>query len=98
MVTLFETIQCWADGQNGLNARDPADRQTIQPAVEGLVASLRRHASLAELAAGYYANDVSIRLIGEEFAVSPDETSLLRDAAHWQRFMEIRHPEMVQHR
>lgn len=92
MATLYETIRHWADGQNALDRCEPVRRATLQTAVMAFVTSLRRHASLADLAVAYYADDRWWRRIGEEFALAPAEAQAMRNAAHWQRLMEIRHP------
>lgn len=92
MATLYETIRRWADGQNALNCCDAARRQALQTAITVFVTSLRRHGSLADLAVAYYGDDRWWRRIGEEFALIGDEADAVRNAGHWQRFMEIRHP------
>ncbi len=95
MASLFETIKLWADGQNGLNARNAAERPTLQSVVDRLVVQLRRYGSLEELAAYFYSEEGSnrCRRIAEEFFLVSEDCDLVCSAAHWQRFMEIRHPE-----
>jgi len=92
MATLYETIRRWADGQNALDRCEQVRRATLQTAVTAFVSSLRRHASLADLAVAYHAEDRLWRRVGEEFLLAPAQAQAVRDAAHWQRLMEIRHP------
>ena len=98
MVTLYETIRCWADGQNALNRCEEARRATLQTALTAFVTSLRRHGSLADLAVAYYADDQRWQRISEEFALGGDGADAVRNAGHWQRFMEIRHPREAHRR
>ena len=92
-VTLFDTIRRWADGQNALNAADPARAGAIQRAVEQALNRLFRHGSLADLAAAYLAGDDWWARLAEEHELSESDALVVRDAAHWQRFMQIRHPD-----
>ena len=98
MATLYDTILGWADGQNTLNAGSQDRRQMMQVAVEALLGALRNHASLADLAVAYYGDDKSWQRVGEEFMLPSDEALAVRDAAHWQRFMEIRHRRTARRR
>lgn len=89
MPTLMETMRTWADGYNTLYGRgrhaDPVD-----PALSAAVSSLRRHASLADLAGAYWSGD-HVRRIAEEHHPNADLSGDIRNAAYWLRFMEIRH-------
>lgn len=97
MTTLFETIKIWANGQNGLNAKEATVQVALQRVVDRVVIQLRRHGSLGDLASDFFTEDSATRCrwILEEFAVSEKDTEIVRSAAHWQRFMELRHPEEV---
>ncbi len=92
-VTLFDTIRRWADGQNSLNAAEASRAEAIQRAVEQALNRLFRHASLADLAAAYHASDDWWARLAEEHELSASDALVVRDAAHWQRFMQIRHPD-----
>jgi hypothetical protein len=91
-MTLYEAIRLWADGQNSLNATAADRGELIQSAVEQALNRLHRYGSLADLAAAYVASDSWWARVAEEFGLDPAEALVVRDAAHWQRFMEIRHP------
>lgn len=91
-VTLFDTIRRWADGQNSLNAAEASRAETIQRAVEQALNRLFRHGSLADLAAAYHLDDDWWARLAEEHELSASDGAVVRDAAHWQRFMQIRHP------
>jgi hypothetical protein len=91
-VTLYETIRLWADGQNALNAADRGRAAAIQRAVEQALNRLYRHASLADLATAYHGEDEWWARVAEEHELGTAEASVVRDAAYWQRFMQIRHP------
>ena len=91
-VTLFDTIRRWADGQNSLNAAEASRAEAIQRAVEQALNRLFRHASLGDLAAAYHAADDWWARLAEEHELSANDALVVRDAAHWQRFMQIRHP------
>ncbi len=92
-VTLFDTIRRWADGQNSLNAADASHAEAIQRAVEQALNRLFRHGSLADLATAYHCDDDWWGRLAEEHDLSAADALVVRDAAHWQRFMQIRHPE-----
>ena len=92
MATIYDTIKCWADGQNALNAAEPARGQALQCAVHQAVQRLRRQRSLADLAAAYYADEQWWPLLAREFELGPSDAEVARNAAYWQRFMQIRHP------
>jgi hypothetical protein len=97
-VTLFDTIRLWADGQNSLNAADSRRAEAIRSAVDQAICRLRRHGSLADLATAYHAGDEWLVRIAEEYALDAADALIVRDAAHWQRFMQIRHPSWRAHR
>jgi hypothetical protein len=98
MAKLYDTIKNWADGQNVLNTSDASRQATLQLAAKALLTSLRQYCSLADLAVAYHAEDIWWRRMGEEFALSAKEAAAVRNAAHWQRFMEIRHPRTAERR
>lgn len=97
MARLYDTIRFWADGQNALVHCEEAQRARLQVAVAALLTALRQHGSLADLAVAYYADDRWWRRIAEEFALSAEDAVAMRNAAHWQRFMEIRHRRPAPH-
>ncbi len=97
-VTLFDTIRRWADGQNSLNSAEAPRAAAIQRAVEQALNRLFRHASLADLAAAYHGTDDWWARLAEEHELSASDALVVRDAAHWQRFMQIRHPDWREER
>ncbi len=92
-MTLFDTIRRWADGQNSLNAAEARRAAAIQRAVEQALNRLYRHGSLADLAVAYHRGDDWWARLAEEHELSETDAAVVRDAAHWQRFMQIRHPD-----
>ena len=91
-VRLYDTIRLWADGQNSLNAAEELGADAIQRAVDQALNRLYRHGSLADLAAAYHERDDWWARLAEEHELSASDALVVRDAAHWQRFMQIRHP------
>jgi hypothetical protein len=91
-VTLYETIRLWADGQNALNAADQRRGEAIQRAVEQALNRLYRQSSLADLASAYHQEDEWWLRVAEEHELETADAAIVRDAAYWQRFMQIRHP------
>jgi hypothetical protein len=91
-VNLFDTIRRWADGQNTLNASEAARADVMQRAIEQALNRLFRHGSLADLAAAYHGDEDWWARLAEEYELTPSDALVVRDAAHWQRFMQIRHP------
>ncbi len=89
---LYDTIRYWADGQNALNAAEPARGEALQAAVGQALGRLRRRTSLADLATEYYADATWWPRLAEEFSLEPEDALIARGAAYWQRFMELRHP------
>ena len=95
MLTLYEAIKSWADGQNTLDAADGELRGSLQSVVEMAVLKLHRHRSLADLASDFCDSSSLERwwmLLGQEFALDSASLRAARGAAYWQRFMELRHP------
>lgn len=92
MANLYETIRRWADGQNALNESDVARGARVQAAVDRAIPRLQRHASLGDLGSAYYAEGDWWALVAQEFELPPRDSQIGRDAAYWQRFMQIRHP------
>ena len=89
---LYDTIRLWADGQNSLNAAERRRAEAIQRAVEHALNRLYRHGSLADLATAYHESDDWWARVAEEHEVAAGDAPIVRDAAYWQRFMQIRHP------
>ncbi len=88
----MQTMGRWAEGWNALTALPPERRQAAEPVIETALARLRRHGSLGELAAAYYADADWFGHLADEFALPVKEREAVRAAAHWARLMEIRHP------
>jgi hypothetical protein len=89
---IFDTIRLWADGQNALNAETEPCARAMQRAVNQALNRLYRHGSLADLAAAYHESDVWWSRLAEEHELDAAGAGVVRDAAYWQRFMQIRHP------
>lgn len=94
MPTLYETIRSWKEAQHKLNQKDPQLYAVHQSLIDRLVQRLQRHKSLADLAAGYYNDGDWWRAVVREFSVADDslEPEALRDAAYYQRLIELRRP------
>ena len=94
MPTLYETVRTWLDAQRALNGQEPETSAADQAIIDRLVTRLGRHRSLADLAAGYYRDGNWWLSVTQEF--SPDGSvlngELLRDAAYYQRLLELRRP------
>ena len=95
---LWDTIRLWADGQNGLNDVGLERGRALQAAVCRALDRLSREPSLGDLAAAYYADSGWWTRVAEEFRLGPAEAQIARDAAYWQRFMELRHPRRAEKR
>ncbi len=91
-MNLYETIKRWADGQNALNGAEADRGAALQRAVFHALQRLQRQTSLADLAAEYYTDARWWPLVAGEFDLDPRDADVARDAAYWQRFMQIRHP------
>lgn len=98
MATLYETIRYWAEGQNTLNAREEEFQRLVKPALVTLVNRLRSFRSLADLATTYYDRDFFWQFLVKEFDLAPADAEAARNAAYWQRFMEIRHRSKLRSR
>ena len=97
MPTLYETMKLWADGQNALNAASGDQRRSLETAVEAALGRLRLLRSLADLATSYLTSHLDQppwNLLAQEFGLDPDQAEIVRASAHWQRLMELRHPEL----
>jgi hypothetical protein len=92
MATIYETIKYWADGQNDLNAAEPNREATLQQVVHQVLVRLQRHTSLADLAVAYYGDNNWWPFVAQEFDLSRSDAHTARNAAYWQRFMQLRHP------
>ena len=92
MTKLYETIKYWADGQNALNAAEPDRAATLQRVIYQVLPRLQRHISLADLALAYYDDGRWWERVAEEFELGSGDAAIARNAAYWQRLMQIRHP------
>lgn len=91
MAKLYETIRYWADGQNALNAAEADRGAALQRVARQAVDRLQRYGSLADLAAAYYADGCWWPLVAQEFDLDARDADVVRNAAYWQRFMQLRH-------
>ncbi len=93
MPTLYETIRAWRDAQRALNEQETGQRTAHQEVIDYLVTRLRRHRSLADLANGYYKDGDWWRAVVGEFSAADDlDGPLCRDAAYYQRLLQLRRP------
>lgn len=90
MPTVMSTLKAWADGYSALTDGRGRLRAGVEQALEACVAPLRRQPSLADLAEAYWQGD-QIARVAEEMHPDASLAPVLRDAAYWLRFMEIRH-------
>jgi len=97
-VRIYETIRCWADGQNALNAAEPSRGAVLQEVAQQALQRLWRQTCLADLAVAYYTDEDWWPLIAQEFDLGPEDADVARNAAYWQRFMQIRHPTRSRNR
>ena len=93
MASIFDTIKNWADGQNALNSTLPGRAVELQRVIDCAAGRLSRARSLADLAIDYHAEEGWWTMLAAEFALGSAESDLCRNAAYWQRFMQLRHPQ-----
>ena len=94
MPTLLTTIRTWADSYNALLVAPGRRDGAFAPALKLSIERLRVHDSLSALAVAYCSGDQLV-CIAEELLDDTSYAPLIRDAAYWLRFMEIRHGRVI---